>query len=64
MQKYNYICLQCKTTAKLPWGGSCPKCREDMICIGDRWRIGKNKKFNRIEGSAKKAKFENRRYSI
>ena len=56
MRKYNFICLKCKTTAKSWCGGYCPKCREGMTCIGDRWRIGKNKKFDKIEGSAKKAK--------
>ena len=56
MRKYNYICLRCKTTSKSSCCASCPKCKEDMTCIGDRWRIGKNKKFDKIEGSAKKAK--------
>lgn len=56
MKKYNHICLKCKTTAKSSVGACCPKCSQIMTCIGDRWRIGKNGKFNKVEGRAKKAK--------
>ena len=56
MKKYNHVCLKCKTAAKSRLGACCPKCRNEMKCIGDRWRIGKNGKFDKIEGQAKKAK--------
>lgn len=56
MKKYNFVCLKCKTTSKSRCGTRCPKCRIDMTCIGDRWRIGKDGKFNKVEGKTKKAK--------
>jgi hypothetical protein len=56
MKKYNYICLKDKFNAKGYWAPTCPKCGEAMICIGDRWRIGRKGNFSKIEGRAKKAK--------
>ena len=57
--KYNFICIKDKLTARSNFIAYCPKCREKMKCIGFRWRIGKNKKFDKIEGSSKKANWIN-----
>jgi hypothetical protein len=56
MRKYNYICIKDKFNSKGYFAPVCPKCGIDMVCIGERWRIGKNGKFDKIEGRAKKAK--------
>lgn len=38
-RKANYVCATCRTTSKS--GNVCPRCRNERVCVGYRWRIPK-----------------------
>lgn len=58
MKKCNFICEEHKLTDKREFGARCPKCVKAMTCLGDRWRIGRRGKFDKVEGRAKKQNSE------
>lgn len=45
-----------KFNAKSICAPICPKCGEAMVCVGEKWRLGRRGKFDKVEKRAKKAK--------
>ena len=49
---YNHVCTKHGYSSKR--SGKCPICRENLKCIGDRWRIGRHGQLDKQERKTRK----------
>lgn len=45
MNRHNFICPKCEITRRSRTGGTCHRCGNELIGIGDRWRVPKKGKW-------------------